>query len=434
MSSDLASPSEIELRKFLDDLPNLPIFVRGKIPAEEQLPSVAEYHRYDALHWRGHLWVKRLNTSESWTDAGKVRVLTPQYPAKPPEIDTDSLVLPEESAPHELVPSITFKGSWPHDDELPNPETAETWDAWMYKGRCWVKRPEGHWDPLPEFATHPFTTFVSTEAQQNQYAYDLLLKYIADEEITVKGRWVEPVLPNPKHFKEREALWKDNGDLWVHKHEKWCYLFMPREVFETLGKGDLTSADLDPVPVADPVREDKGALARELMEQKAEVKRLRRARIKYLCFLWLIILLIVAGFGTAAYAYVQRDLVIGRYSDSRDCSLKVGNVTITGKRTYSYPAYSLWGQRWVQESNVQEVTTINLPGSRLDILMDAEPKWIGYRFSDGERGTQILKPALKYAFVMDKGMAMATYGGFCQPLDKQQVPDDPKNQERPIIN
>jgi hypothetical protein len=144
--------------------------------------------------------------------------------------------------------------------------------------------------------------------------------------------------------------------------------------------------------------------------------------------------MIVAVFGIAAYAYIQRDLVISRYSDSRDCSLKVGNLTITGKRTYSYPAYSLWGQRWVQESNVQEVTTINLPGSRLDILMDAEPKWIGYRFSDGERGTQILKPALKYAFVMDKGMAMATYGGFCQPLDKQQTPDDPKSQERTIIN
>lgn len=360
---------------------------------------------------------------------------TPQYPAKPPEIDTDSLVLTEEWPPLDPASPInfTFKGSWPHDEELPNVEEADVWDGWLYKGRLWVKRPEGRWDELPEFATHPFQTF--TPAHPYDDLLNTLAKAFGEEGLfNIQGR--TETLPPPALYRENDAFIVHDG-IWVrvfNGQAMWQQVYAPELVKEQIRLYDERQKKLAQDEPEEVRREDKGALARELMEHKAEVKRLRRIRIKHLCYLWLVVLISFTAIGITAYGYVKRDLVIGRYSDSRDCSLKVGNVTITGKRTYSYPAYSLWGQRWVQESKVQEVTTINLPGSKLDILMDAEPKWIGYRFSDGERGTQILKPALKYAFVMDKGMAMATYGGFCQPIDKQAVPDDPKNQERPIIN
>lgn len=411
----------VERKQFFEDLASKKIHrnFRGRLDDNINLREIAAHSSVgDVIEWQGENWI--LTPDKAWVQD------------KPEDVNTDDLVLTEEHPPHELVPSITFKGSWPHDDELPNPETAETWDAWMYKGRMWVKRPEGHWDKLPEFATHPLTTFASTDPY-HELLMSLASAFGEEGLFNIVGR-VE-ILPQPALYREGQAFIV-HDDIWIrvfNKQPVWQQIHSPELVKEQIRLYDERQKKLTEEP-EEVRREDKGALARELMEQKAEVKRLHRARIKYLCFLWLIILLIVAGFGTAAYAYVKQDLVVGRYSDSRDCSIKVGNLTITGKRTYSYPAYSLWGQRWVQESNVQEVTTINLPGSKLDILMDAEPKWIGYRFSDGERGTQILKPALKYAFVMDKGMAMATYGGFCQPLDKQAVPDDPKNQERTIIN
>lgn len=269
--------------------------------------------------------------------------------------------------------SIKVLGSWPHDQEMPHAEDYKLWDAWYYRGKLWVRTPLFTW----------------------------VESLNMNSDVSIPSPVPSPVEadPYPHHHMENDEL----------------------------------NRLLEMATV--PSDTDKGSMARELMEQKAEVKRLRIARIKYRCFFWGMILLIVTAAVLSIYGYVQRDLKTGRYSDFRECRIMVGDLAITGKRTYSYPFKSLWGNRWVDESQVEEVTTINLPGSKLAIVIDAEPKWIGYRFTDGERGTQILKAGSKYTFVTDKGMAMASYGGFCQAVDKQQsLRDDPKNPERTIVN
>lgn len=317
--------------------------------------------------------------------------------------------------------AIHLLGVLPHDREFPKAEDYKVFDAWIWKGHMHFKGEDGQWHKQDELWTGPKRT-------EHDYSFRIL------------GVFEYATLPEPEGFENGDA-WIWNEEIWVCRENVWV---KDKELTEGLRPNipsyrpgrreldDLTARLLSEAP--DSAWEDKGSMARELMDQRAEVKRLRMARIRYRCFFWGMILLTIIGVGLAGYAYVKRDLVIGRYSDERVCTLKVGNMTITGKRTYSYPSRSLWGQRWIVESDVQEVTTINLPGSRIDIVGDAEPKWWALRFTDGERGTQILKPALKYTFFTDKGIAMATYGGFCQPVDQQRIVDDPKNPERSIID
>jgi hypothetical protein len=400
---------------------------RGRLDDGLELTKVPVPVPGDVITWLGKQWI--FTTEMAWSED------------KPAEIDTEGLLVDE---PTTVTNALNLLGTWPHDQEFPDVEGYNHLDTWFWKGHIVIML-DGKWEHQNVIGSNT-PSLPNAEVVHIETDKERLARIITEEQISVLGKWTGRILPTPHTYKQNDAwYWQDA--LWVNKSNVWTCIFFPYELLKEWGItheetfGAKSNDELNHVlematkrPAEDPVQEDKGAAARELMEQKAEIKRLRGQRLRLRLLIWAVNIMIVAVFGIAAYAYIQRDLVISRYSDSRDCSLKVGNLTITGKRTYSYPAYSLWGQRWVQESNVQEVTTINLPGSRLDILMDAEPKWIGYRFSDGERGTQILKPALKYAFVMDKGMAMATYGGFCQPLDKQQTPDDPKSQERTIIN
>jgi hypothetical protein len=349
---------------------------------------------------------------------------------KPAEIDTEGLledVLPENDSLHML-------GTWPHDQEFPGPEGYKHLDAYFWKGRLAVML-NGKWEHQDVAGTSvPPTPTVPLE-QYDALVTQLASAFKEDGLFNIVGR--TDCLPMPALYAEHDAFIV-RDEIWIRDFDGqaiWKQVYMPQLVKEQIRLYDeRQKVKAQPEPVPDVPVEDKGAMARDLMTEKALVKTLRRARIKYLCYLWFMILLIVSAFVVAGYAYIQRDLKIGRYSDARECSIKVGNLTITGKRTYSYPAYSLWGQRWVQESDVQEVTVVNLPGVRLDIIGDAEPKYWAYRFSDGERGTQILKPAIKYTFFTDKGLIMATYGGFCKPVDKQEVADDPKAAERSIID
>lgn len=406
---DLASGKQT--RRFLYDVPS------NGSPLDIENPQIG-----DAVTFRGQDLI--YGPDSAW------------HEDRPAEIDTDTLVLPDDNQMSD-IPALHLLGVWPHDQKFAGNEGYKQWDAYYWKGILMVMI-DGEWK-AQENTPSPASPAIPLE-QYDELVTRLAGVFKEDGLFNIVGR--ADVLPPPTFYGEQDAFIV-RDEIWVRTFDGqpiWQQVIMPQLVKEQIRLYDERQKQKEDLPPEFPSHshehqvEDKGAMARDLMTEKALVKTLRRARIKYLCYLWFMILLIVSAIVVAGYAYIQRDLKIGRYSDARECSIKVGNLTITGKRTYSYPAYSLWGQRWVQESDVQEVTVVNLPGVRLDIIGDAEPKYWAYRFSDGERGTQILKPAIKYTFFTDKGLIMATYGGFCQPVDKQQIADDPKAAERSIID
>lgn len=334
---------------------------------------------------------------------------------------------PKQEKAEELTATLerlNVLGDWPHEEELPHAEDYSVWDTWRYRGRLWIRTPGISW----EESSRPVDMAKETPRVPGG---PRILGHVNREDD----------LPPAADYEPNDA-WVWRSQVWVLTSQgEWRSIQDAEPVSGYAFNDELnrllrqaTPPEHKPTGQETQSTTDAGSMARELLEHKAELRRLRIARIKYRCFFWGMILMIVTAAVLAVYGYIQRDLKSGRYSDFRECRIMVGDLAITGKRTYSYPFKSLWGNRWVDESKVEEVTTINLPGSKLAIVIDAEPKWIGYRFTDGERGTQILKAGAKYTFVTDKGMAMASYGGFCQAVDKQQsLQDDPKNPERTII-
>lgn len=181
-------------------------------------------------------------------------------------------------------------------------------------------------------------------------------------------------------------------------------------------------------------RVDVGSMARELLEKKAEVKRLKRKHLINRLVLWFVILGGIGVLGYFVYGLGLANYETGRYSDERQCKVVTDNLTITGKRTYSYPYKSLFGFRLIDESKVSEQTVINVTGDKMSIIGLTGKRWWGYRIGVGERGVQILKPADTYTISTDKGLAVVSYKGFCQAVGKQSEEPGPKAVDQTIID
>lgn len=235
-----------------------------------------------------------------------------------------------------------------------------------------------------------------------------------------KGVWINSdELPAPGYFKVTDVITTLEEIYVLNNNNVW------QEMLEQL---PAVTAVVEP---EEPT--DVGAIARELMERKAEVKRLKRKRIIDRIVFWLIALSCLVVAGVVGWKVLVANYEEGRYYDTRECKVSSANLTVNGKRTYSYPFKSLFGFRLVDENNVKEKTTLTLNGTPMTIVGTSNDRWWGIRLAQGDRNVQILRDADMYTFTTDKGIAVTTYKGFCQQRE-QSVEMDPKTKDFPIVN
>lgn len=340
-------------------------------------------------------------------------------------------------------PTIKHMGKWPDNKPWPPEDSEESNAGWVYKGDFWVLGSNQAWINIGKAMPFPV------------------------EELNLLGCWpATSELPSTEGLNVNDAVvWK--GEYWrVPSWYRWEYAGeydagsnFPDELDPRTWVTPPPAAEPPPlIPAVDPVApnvgerrdtdwldkalentafedpRDPGSLARELLARKAEVKRLKRKRIFDRCLFWLLVIAVLSIAGHFAYKAVMANYETGRYSDERQCKVVTDNLTITGKRTYSYPYKSLFGFRLIDESKVSEQTVINVTGDKMAIIGLTGKRWWGYRIGQGERGIQILKPADHYTISTDKGLAVVTYKGFCQAVGKVSQEADPKAEDQAIID
>lgn len=334
---------------------------------------------------------------------------------------------------------LVLLGAWPDDKELPDDDTIKVGDAFIWRGCVHALDVNREWEDTGSLRGKPSTIIDLTVPMEDRK----ILPY------RVIGSWPNhDDLPSAKDYPKDDALvyrhrvFVNNGEGdWVDTAPV-SVLYETREV-------PLNEEELQEVPpvqyvvppenklVEDWAQEkqtDVGAMARELLERKAEVKRLKRKHFINRLVLWFVILGGIGVLGYFAYGLGLANYETGRYSDERQCKVVTDNLTITGKRTYSYPYKSFFGFRLIDESKVSEQTVINVAGDKMSIIGLTGKRWWGYRIGVGERGVQILKPADTYTISTDKGLAVVTYKGFCQAVGKQSEEPDPKAVDQAIID
>ena len=337
-------------------------------------------------------------------------------------------------------PLIQDMGQWPDDKPWPPEGYQMVNSAWHYKGDFWVLGSDMQWENLGKSKYHPI------------------------EDLNLLGCWPESSpLPDTKGLQVNDAVvWK--GEYWrVDLYHQWSYSGkydagsdFPEEL-DPRTWGNALPAETPPplIPSVDPINQepkpadwldkaltdaafedprDPGSVARELLAKRAEVKRLKRRRLIDRSIFWFVIIGIFAVLGYFLYTLAMSSYETGRYSDERQCKVVTENLTITGKRTYSYPYKSMFGFRVIDESKVSEQTVINVTGDKMAIIGLTGKRWWGYRIGQGERGIQILKPADHYTISTDKGLAVVTYKGFCQAVGTHSQEADPKAEDQAIID
>ena len=92
-----------------------------------------------------------------------------------------------------------------------------------------------------------------------------------------------------------------------------------------------------------------------------------------------------------------------------------GSDRLTGKRYVTSEYRSLFGVRLSFDSNIKDVTKLDLPNDNI-ILLGINPKnnkpW-RMNFGKGEQGAQPLQPTEQYWFVGNKDAATVSYSNFC---------------------
>lgn len=374
------------IKEIVDRAKHLGSFrIIGTWPDNSELPDDFSIDIKDAFYWKEDLWV--LDDNRAWVNYGRFKDTVE-------EMDC-------------LRPAYAIKGSWPNSDPLPR-DHREKNIGLVWRHRIWVSDGLGNWvDTAPVG-----DMFKYVDLEKAQLSFNPIYEWVDLPPISLGESigGVKPVVEEPTP----EPIEIPKEPISIKR------ISVPEKI-----------------PQAEPSIEDRvdvGAMARELLERKTEVKRLKRKRIMDRCVFWFVVLGVIAALGYFAYGLVLANYETGRYSDERQCKVVTDNLTITGKRTYSYPYKSLFGFRLIDESKVSEQTVINVTGDKMSIIGLAGKRWWGYRIGQGERGIQILKPADTYTITTDKGLAVVTHKGFCQAVGKQSQEADPKAVDQAIID
>lgn len=156
---------------------------------------------------------------------------------------------------------------------------------------------------------------------------------------------------------------------------------------------------------------DAGMRAAERIRSKAAAIANGTARL----IKWIIgtsIALAIVVISSAGY-YGWENRVTGRLSDDRSCKVEYKDLTITGKRTYSYPFTEIFGFRFIDTKAIDERTVIDIRGDALVVVGQSGSDWWSLAIGPGEQGIQILKAAESYTFVMGKKAVLVKSKEFC---------------------
>jgi hypothetical protein len=140
----------------------------------------------------------------------------------------------------------------------------------------------------------------------------------------------------------------------------------------------------------------------------------RKRVIKTRLWRFFIVALLIA-IGGAIYQYNEYLFDRGYATSVLDCSVPYGSDRLTGKRYVTSEYRSLFGVRLSFDSNIKDVTKLDLPNDNI-ILLGINPKnnkpW-RMNFGKGEQGAQPLQPTEQYWFVGNKDAATVSYSNFC---------------------
>lgn len=123
----------------------------------------------------------------------------------------------------------------------------------------------------------------------------------------------------------------------------------------------------------------------------------------------LLAILIVSAIGY--YGWENR--VTGRLSDDRMCKVEYKDLSITGKRTYSYPFMEIFGFRFIDTKAIDERTIVDIRGDAMMIIGQSGDDWWSLAIGMAEQGIQILKPSDSYTFVVGKKAVVVKSKVFC---------------------
>lgn len=127
----------------------------------------------------------------------------------------------------------------------------------------------------------------------------------------------------------------------------------------------------------------------------------------------IVALLVLAGW--LVYQYNEYLFDRGYTTAVLDCSVPYGNDRLTGHRYVTSEYRSLFGVRLSFDSDIKDVTKLNLPNDTITLLgvNPKNNKWWRMNFGKGEQGAQPMKPTDQYWFVGPKDTATVSYSAFC---------------------
>jgi hypothetical protein len=335
-----------------------------------------------------------------------------------------------------------YLGVWPTEEELPEDDTIPLGAGMLWRGELQSKTKQG-WtvrlgSPVPSVECQLWeraqdSGFEGTreEWEKKNGVLNGLLKAATRETVNptapeqsnsalpglrVLGPWPnDKELPDPNTLDMYDAYaWRDS--MWVLSPPGiWMDLHTPSK-FRQLEPEHDERLNL----ACDDDWHDKGSLARMLLETRKENKRLKRNRL-IAGVLWrLLFAVIIGGLVYGAYLYVMSSITTGRYTDERSCKVSKGNLTISGKRTFSYPYKTLFGFRLVDENKVLVDTVMNVNGDKITVVgLKGNKTYWQNKAGMGEKGIMILKDADIYLFQTDKELIVATSDGFCNPIQRE---------------
>lgn len=155
---------------------------------------------------------------------------------------------------------------------------------------------------------------------------------------------------------------------------------------------------------------DAGSVARDKLA--ARVAR-KTARVVKVILAVLSAILIGAIIAVGIFTYQRHVIVTDSYYKA--CKWQVGEMLVTGQRTYTTKARSIFGFNLTDTSATVETTRITVPKSGLTIVGGTvDDKWWAEVFDAGDIGAKDLKPAVSYTFVNGRNIAMVKYDSFCK--------------------
>lgn len=191
--------------------------------------------------------------------------------------------------------------------------------------------------------------------------------------------------------------------------------------------------------------EESDAAFKALDALKKVRKDQRRKRRNF----WLFVITFWAIVAVGVYflgKWLSTQVVTGRYTVPKHCSVPFGNGKIQGMRYYNYSYKSLFGVHLTLESTIREETDISKDGQEFtvfglsprnedateeemaladkvlkaaDVEVEGTPKppkgkWWRVNVWSSDKGSQWLKPAELYLFASEKYTTMVAYKDFCK--------------------